>query len=493
MKYDIFLMVDSFIQRQKEHGFGYSQEQCCRMFGVSRSGYCAWKARRQKLEEARAAKDMKEEKLKDMFREIVKKLCYVPGKRTFRTFLWRDHGISISVKKCRRIMDEMHLVPNRPKKDAYKNRATNDHETKAPLNIVGQNFKTGPRQVILTDITYLYYGIARSLFYLCAFKDAYTMEILGAAVSRTMDVSLVKDAYERMMRDHGSELHGPGVLLHSDQGSQYMSTTFKELLSNDGLIQSASRRGNSRDNAPMESFFGRMKCAILDLVALCSTYEAAGKLVMNYVHSYNHEIYQNGLAGLTPAEYYIYVTTGVYPCEDYYGVKPDEMMTVGDLVKKRMEEAAVKEEKRRKKYAEKKCHDRDNEDKKEDDGRLTCPPEIRTARDVTVLRRLISQHKGIQKEAAAWIEKNRESISTSEEAVSRLEKTLQKATAAQEFVKGLPEKERLDLWYSKNWDKYPQLNYRNEMDGLYRNSPLRKFHEENGELLTGRKYKKYLA
>ena len=60
-------------------------------------------------------------------------------------------------------------------------------------------------------------------------------------------------------------------------------------------------------------------------------------------------------------------------------------------------------------------------------------------------------------------------------------------------MKGLPEKERLDLWYSKNWDKYPQLNYRNEMDGLYRNSPLRKFHEENGELLTGRKYKKYLA
>jgi hypothetical protein len=110
-----------------------------------------------------------------------------------------------------------------------------------------------------------------------------------------------------------------------------------------------------------------------------------------------------------------------------------------------------------------------------------------------VLRRLISQHKGIQKEAAAWIEKNRESISTSEEAVSRLEKTLQKATAAQEFVKGLPEKERLDLWYSKNWVKYPELDYRNEMDGLYRNAPLKQYHEENGILRTGKKYKKYIA
>lgn len=486
MKYDVFLMVDSFIHRQESHGLNLSQEKCCHMFGVSRSGYNAWKERRKRLDEARDAKELEEEELKDKFRKIVKTLCYVPGKRTFRTFLWRDYGISISVKKCRRIMNEMKLQPNRPKKDAYKNRATHDHETKAPKNLVNQNFKVRPRQVILSDITYLYYGYDRSLFYLCAFKDAYTMEILGSAVSRTMDVALVKEAYDRMKREHGNELHEPGVLVHSDQGSQYLSTTFQQMLSDDGFLQSVSRRGNSQDNAPMESFFGRMKCAILDIVALCKSYESAKTLVENYLYAYNHTIYQNDLAGLTPAEYYIYATTGIYPCDDYYGVKPSGMMTVGEYVKKRLELAEKKEERRRE-------QNRRRKEQKEDDGRMTCPPQIRAAKDLEVLKRLIGQHKGIQKEAAAWIDKNKADIRTSEAALLRLEATLEKASAAILFLKSLSEEELKELWYPENWSKHPQLNYRDEMDGLYDNDPLRQYHAENGELLTGRKYKKYVA
>ena len=486
MKYDVFLMVDSFIHRMEGRSLHYSQDKCCRMFGVSRSGYNAWKERRKKLDGMKAATELEEKKLKDLFREVVKKLCYVPGKRTFRTFLWRDHKVSISVKKCRRIMNEMNLVPNRPKKDAYKNRATNDHETKAPKNLVNQDFKVAPRQVILTDITYLYHGYNRNLFYLCAFKDAYTTEILGAAVGLKMDVSLVKAAYDRMMRDHGSELHEPGVLVHSDQGSQYMSTTFKQLLSDDGFIQSASRRGNSQDNAPMESFFGRMKCAILDIVAMCKSYESAKTLVENYIHAYNHTIYQNCLAGLTPAEYYIYATTGVYPCEDYYGVKPSDMMTMGEYVKKRMEMAAEKEEKRRGRNQRRKEH-------KEDDGKMTCPPDVRAAKDLTVLKHLIGQHKGIQKEAKAWIDKNNADIKSSQEAIEKLEATVRKAVHASVFLKGLSEEELLTLWYPENWAKYPELDYRIEMDGLYRNEPLSQYRAENGVLLTGRKYRKYVA
>ena len=146
-----------------------------------------------------------------------------------------------------------------------------------------------------------------------------------------------------------------------------------------------------------------MKCNILDIVALCKTYEAAKKLVENYLYDYNNRIYQNDLAGLTPSEYYQYVTTGVYPCEDYYGVKPDEMMTVSEYVKKRQEEAAKKEEKHRERNRKKK-------EQKEDDGRMTCPPCIRAAKDLMVLKRLIEQHKWILKEAEAWIRKNREEI-----------------------------------------------------------------------------------
>lgn len=87
------------------------------------------------------------------------------------------------------------------------------------------------------------------------FKDAYTTEILGCAVSSKMDVALIQEAFNNMMDDHKSEFpKDMEVYCHSDQGSQYLSTTFKQLLNENDFIQSMSRRGNSQDNAPMESF-----------------------------------------------------------------------------------------------------------------------------------------------------------------------------------------------------------------------------------------------
>lgn len=484
MTADRFLMLETFLSHQGEKGLNYKVKQACRMFGVSRSGYYSWKQNREKLAEITAADELEEQELMKKFREIVKKLGYVPGKRTFRTFLWRDYKISISVKKCRRIMNRMNLAANKPKKDAYKNRATHDHETTAPADQVKQNFKVAPRQVILTDITYLYFGLLRELFYLCVFKDAYTTEVLGAAVSRTMDTSVVKEAYERMMKKHGSELHEPGVMIHHDQGSQYLSTTFRQILSDDGFVQSCSRRGNSQDNAPMESFFGSMKCRIMDLVALCTTYESAAKLVMNYIDEYNNKHYRYELAGLTPAEYYIYVTTGIYPCDNYYGVKPDEMMTVSKLVEQRMEYAAAKEAKRRERRAARRAE--------RDDGEIHGTAVGRVAGDRLLVQKLIRRYEGVQTEANAWIEKNKDEIRSAQETIDSLKNTLIHIEEAGRFLQTLTAEELQALKQAENWARYPQLDYRHEMAGLYDNDPLRRFHEDNGWIF-GRPHHKYVA
>ena len=61
-----------------------------------------------------------------------------------------------------------------------------------------------------------------------------------------MDVSLVTEAYHRMMDQHRSKLNHPDVLVHSDQGSQYLSTTFQTLLEDDGFMQSMSKQGTAR-------------------------------------------------------------------------------------------------------------------------------------------------------------------------------------------------------------------------------------------------------
>ena len=94
-----------------------------------------------------------------------------------------------------------------------------------------------------------------------------------------MTVSLVRAAYDAMMGNYRLELRGAECVIHSDQGSQYLSTTFQRLLPDEGFLQSVSYRGNSQDNAPIESFFGRIKCKLLDLVALCPDAETVRRMI----------------------------------------------------------------------------------------------------------------------------------------------------------------------------------------------------------------------
>ena len=273
----------------------------------------------------------------------------MPGKRTFRLEVWRHYNIQISVKRARHIMRTMNLVAKRPLKDAYKNQAKHKHICSAYPNHVKQDFKQAPRTIILTDITYLYYGLDRTPIYLCAFKDAYTSEILGHSISSKMDVSLIQKAYDMMMNNIRHEFKkNTKVYIHSDQGSQYLATSFKEILSDDGFIQSMSARGNSLDNAPIESFFARMKHEVLDIIARCKRSESVVELVDSYMYHYNTYRHQMVLAGLSPKEYYEYKTTGIYPLDNYFGIEASKLYTVEDIVKKQ----EAKEEARRVKLRE---------------------------------------------------------------------------------------------------------------------------------------------
>ena len=436
-------MVDTFIGRQAGKKDGLSATQCLCMFGVSRSGYYSWAQRQKDTNGSRAAKQESRNELKEKFRKIVRKLGFVPGKRTFQTYMWRDFNISISVKRCRTLMREMNLVANKPKKDAYKHQATHDHECASPENRVNQNFYIGPRKVILTDITYLYYGFARTPIYLCAFRDAYTKEILGHDIDTRMTVELVKNAYNAMMEKHGKELHDAQCVIHSDQGSQYLSTTFQTLLTDDGFVQSVSGRGNSQDNAPMESFFGRMKCEMLDLIALCPDAETAKRMVTGYIGAYNDEHYQYALAGLTPSEYYTYITTGIYPMDNYYGIKATELMPIGTLVTARLNAAAEKSSKARAANAR----------KREVAQKIIKNPTMVVARDQRILQREISKWTRSKKTAMLQ--------------VTHLKEVLEKAKRAQSYLLSASANLIAELSCGQSWIRYPELAYIYDMRELF--------------------------
>ena len=417
----------------------------CRLFGVSRSGYYAWLTR-QRDTETKRKKAESEDDLKEKVRQIIRKIGFVPGARTLKVHFWRRFALNVGRKKCGQLLSDMHLVANRPFKDAYKHQATHDHPYASPAdNLVNRNFYIGPRKVILTDITYLYYGQYRVPIYLCVFKDPYTRESLGAEVSREMSIEkLVRPAYEQMMKDHGSELKRPDVFIHSDQGSQYLSTSFRQMLEDDEFVQSVSRRGNSLDNSPMESMFSRLKAILLNTLARAKSFEQARELSLNCLHTYTYELFQYDLGGLTPAEFYQYVTTGVYKCDSYFGVRDEDLLSVDRLIEARKKMAAEFAEKARKKA------EYDRLAGLTGAGR---DPMLVVNRDLTVLKKQIRE----------WDEA-RETAEMQGTFLANLKKRVEKAA---NFVANANEELRKALRNKAEWKNHKELSYIYDMKGLY--------------------------
>ncbi len=432
-------MVDHFIQNQKKKANGFNITQCLRMFGVSASGYYSWKGRQDDLNGKQSEKIIYRNDLKQKMQSIiVARNGVIPGKRTFRIELFRRYGLTINTKTIAVLMKEMNIKAFRPHRDAYKHQASHNHICAAPENKVNQEFFIGPRKVILTDITYLYYGSARKTFYLCIFRDAYTRQNLGWSIDTRMNVALVTDAYNDMLNKHGSEFSRSSVFVHSDQGSQYLSTSFKQLLADDEFIQSVSARGNSQDNAPMESFFSRLKTDILDLVARCLNFKAAKTLVSGYLEAYNDTHYQYELAGLTPNEFFSYATTGIYPLDNYFGVPAKDMMSLEHL--KYLRGNYADDEARKRREAVRKL-------------KRKIDPKHIVLQDQALLRKRI--HK--------W-EKNK---SCAEIQIEHLKSILQKTETALAFISSTSADIYEHLHEPLMWRNYSQLSYVFEMNELF--------------------------
>ena len=420
---------------------------CLRIFKVYRTTYYNWKNSTQKEGGRKFELEREDILIKVKFIEIIENVGYVPGARGFHTFMIRDHQMHVSIDRCRRIMVEMNLDPRygRPSvKKAKKKDGTHCHPCAAMENLVCQDFYRGARKVILTDITYLYTNEFHRVIYLCVFYDCFTKEALGWAVRKDMKVELVQEAYDMMIEKHGDELRGTKVLIHSDQGSQYTSTTYRQILSDEGFLQSMSERGNSQDNAPMESFFGRMKERILNLIALCPDYDTAKRLINGYMDRYNNKDYQFSLAGLTPAEFYLYTQTGVYPLDEYYGVKSSELDEQKKLIDARIASARKRNEEEREAYRE----------KREREQRILSknPEEV-----------VLQDQKLLQKKLDAQ-EKIKERV---EERISLLNKVMNKTRSAINFIRKASAGVKEDLRNPLHWKNYPELDYVFDMNGLY--------------------------
>lgn len=284
----------------------------CDIAGVSRSEFYNWRAseeKRQKREEADKADFM-------LILEAYKFRGYKKGARSIHMRLLHHPGIIMNLKKIRRLMKKYDLRCPIRKPNPYRRLAKALATNSVADNVVDRHFKQRPRKVLLTDITYLFYGDGKYKCYLSTILDAYTHEILAYRVSMSLKVKFVLETVDQLVAEHGCTLDEE-TIIHSDQGCHYTSKDFIEKLKDAKFIQSMSRRGNCWDNSPQESFFGHMKDEIRDEVLDCETYFDVAARVDDWMDYYNNDRGQWDLRKLTPREYYEYLMTGVYPLPVY--------------------------------------------------------------------------------------------------------------------------------------------------------------------------------
>jgi transposase InsO family protein len=218
----------------------------CDVLKISRNGYYSW--RTHPFNE-RTEKNIK---LLPMVRQIHSESGGTYGTRRIAKAL-QAMGISCGRSRARTLMKMAGLVAKQKKKF----RVTTDSKHNLPVapNLLNRKFDVEkPNHFWVSDITYVW--TAQGWLYLAVIIDLFSRQIVGWSMNSRINRKLVADAL-RMAVWHRRP--APGLIFHSDRGSQYCSNDFQKLLKTYKMICSMSRKGNCWDNAVAESFFGSLK------------------------------------------------------------------------------------------------------------------------------------------------------------------------------------------------------------------------------------------
>ena len=270
----------------------YPLRALCRVLEVSTSGYHAW-LRRAPSERARS-------------RERLKLAALVAHSRTRRTYgarrLQRElaaDGFIASLGTIRRVRRELGWCCIQQKKRFRVATTDSRHTLAVAPNLLEQDFRAArPDEVWVADITYV--PTEEGWLYVAAIKDLFAGEVVGRSFGLRMTTELVVRAFGQAV---AARRPVPGLIHHSDRGSQYCSHEYQELLASHGIRVSMSRKGNCYDNAPIESFFGTLKTELVHHRRYESRGEAAREIAEYIDLFYNRQRRQARLGYLSPAAY----------------------------------------------------------------------------------------------------------------------------------------------------------------------------------------------
>ena len=258
---------------------------------VSRSGYYEWCQRVKKEQTKATGLSQIKQRMKALFIEHHKRI----GSRTL-TALLRKEGFKIGRYRVSKYMKEQGLIVELKHRKVH----TTDSRHKLPVaeNLLDRQFKPAkPNQVWTTDITYI--PTVTGWVYLAVVLDLYSRKVVGWHINDTMETSLVIRALTMAIN---LQQPPPGLLHHSDRGSQYASRQYQQLLAQHGMTCSMSRKGNCWDNAPTERFFRTLKYDWIEKKRYKHLKHARDD-VAAFVRYYNLRRPHSTLGYMSPVEY----------------------------------------------------------------------------------------------------------------------------------------------------------------------------------------------
>ena len=213
--------------------------------------------------------------------------------------VWKEllaRGIRVGKNRVQRLM-QAHGIKARGKRKFV---VTTDSKHSLPVaeNLLARDFSPSePDRVWSSDITYI--ATDEGWLYLACVIDLFSRQVVGWSMQPHMQTSLVTDALRMAwFRRHPA----PGLIFHSDRGSQYCSHSFQAALTSYGMLSSMSRKGNCWDNAPTESLWGSLKVGRLYGRKFATQREAMDEAI-DWLTFYNHRRLHSTLGYVSPMRF----------------------------------------------------------------------------------------------------------------------------------------------------------------------------------------------
>lgn len=274
----------------QQHDAKFSIAVMCDVFEVSRSGYYAW------ISKPESERKQANIKLLEQIHVVHRESRGTYGSpRVYRALMKQD--ISCSENRVARLMKEDGLQAKTKRR--FKATTNSKHDLPVAPNLLQRNFTPAtPNRVWAGDITYIW--TTEGWLYLAVVIDLFSRSVVGWSMNKRMTRQLVMDAMTMAIKRRRPS---PGLIFHSDRGSQYASTDFQALLGKYDMRCSMSRKGDCWDNAPVESFFGSLKQEMVFHQIYRARFHARQSIFDYIERFYNRRRLHSTLGYQSPADY----------------------------------------------------------------------------------------------------------------------------------------------------------------------------------------------